>query len=521
MKAIIIIIFIILFISFLIYFLLKRRSKNKLEIINEEMNGGQIGNFQNGAFSNVKLIKQKGKDVFIKRFLSPKEPKKYREIPYKYLNHDLIIREYNEIEITKIVPNAPKIYKSYSKPYSSLTKKQKENFSEVKSNIFRDLKDSEIMFNEMQMEYIPGQTLIEYLSDNNYPVEDIKEILYQYFLTIKKMVLKGFIPLDLINPANIIVQNKNGKIKVRFIDYAFWKTYHVNGKDKLTDDEKLNLISYIGKCYNYLDYYDRFQYVYYMLFNQSSIEIISILQKLDYPPELIEDLILNATDINNYSNNQLINLLIGGIINLGEFSSTINTKNLIEFDILALPYQIYVDPNKIRLIENKYQDTDLYALQTRKFIKSIDKKPLLEKMVLMCHYYGINIWNINNFINQYFRLNGRYIDELTFVEFSNKFDKLKINDEYRFIYKFISDENLENNLKSKVTKTIIKIKNPLVCLINRKFEESSIKYNFEDNKIKLEEFHLYLIDSESVFRVKSIINIENSKIIELEYDDNQ
>lgn len=513
MKVLIIIIFIIIFICFLIYFLLKSRSKNKLEINNEEMNGG----FENGTFSNVELIKQKGKDIFIKRFLSPKEPKKYREIPYKYLNHDLIIREYNEIEITKIVPDAPKIYKSSSKPYSSLTKKQKENFLDVRSNFFRDLKDSEIMFNEMQMEYIPGKTLFEYLSDNNYPVEDTKEILYQYFLTIKKMVLKGFIPLDLMNPANIIVQNKDGKIKVRFIDYAFWKTYHVVGKDKLTDDEKLKLISYVGKCFNYLDYYDNFQFVYYMLFNQSSIEIISILQKLEYPPELIEDLILNATDINNYSNKQLINLLIGGIINLGELETIVNTRNLIEFDICQLLYQIYEDPNKIRLIENKYQDTNIYQLQAGKFISVIDKKPLLEKMVLICHYYGINIWNINNYINQYFRLNARYIDELIFVEFSNKFDKLKINDEYQFIYKFISDENLENDLKSKVPKTIIKIKNPLVCLITRKFENSTIKYKFENNKYKLEEFHLYLIDSDWKFKVKNIINIENSKIIELEY----
>lgn len=515
MKVIIIIIFIILFICFLIYFLLNRESKNKPETINEEINGG----FENGAFSNVELIKQKGKDVFIKRFLSAKEPKKYREIPYKYLNHDLIIREYNEIEISKIVPDAPKIYKSSSKPYSSLTKKQKENFSEVRSNFFRDLKDSEIMFNEMQMEYIPGQTLIEYLNETGYPIEDLKEILYQYFLTIKKMVLKGFIPLDLMNPANIIVQNKNGKIKVRFIDYAFWKTYHVVGNDKLTDNEKLNLISYIGKCYNYLDYYDRFQYVYYMLFNQSSIEIISILQKLEYPPELIEDLILNATDMNNYSNNKLINLLIGGIINLGELSSTINTKNLIEFDILGLPYQIYVDPNKIRLIENKYQDTDLYALQTRKFIKAINKKPLLEKMVLMCHYYGINIWDINNYLRQYCRLNARYIDELTTVEFSNKFDQLKTNDVLHFVNTFITDENLEESLKSKSPKTIIKIKNPLACLITRKFEDSTIKYKYENNKFKLEEFHLYLLDIESSYIVKSIINVENSKIIELEYYD--
>lgn len=516
MKVIIIIIFIIIFICFLIYFLMMSRSKNKLEIINEEIKGG----FQNGAFSNVELIKEKGKDVFIKRFLSPKEPKKYIEIPYKYLDHNLIIREYNEIEITKIVPDAPKIYKYSSKPYSSLTKKQKENFSDVRLYFFRDLKDSEIVFNEIQMEYIPGKTLIEYLSENNYPVEDIKAILYQYFLTIKKMVLKGFIPLDLINPANIIVQNKDGKIKIRFIDYAFWKTYHVVGKDKLTDDEKLKLISYIGKCFNYLDYYNNFQFVYYMLFNQSSLEIISILQKLEYPPDLIEDLILNATDINNYSNKQLINLLIGGIINLEEFSSMINTRNLIEFNIRELPYQITNNPNKIRLIENKYQDINLYDLQAGKFMKAIDKKPLLEKMVLMCKYYGINIWDINIYLRQYFRLNARYTDELTFIDFSNKFDKLKINEEYQFTNRFISDENLENDLKSKVPKTIIKIINPLACLINRKFENSTIKYKFEDNKYKLEEFHLYLIDNCN-YRVKSIINVENSKIIEFEYVEDQ
>ena len=62
---------------------MKRESKNKLEIINEEIKGG----FQNGAFSNVELIKQKGKDVFIKRFLSPKEPKKYINIQVNLIHH--------------------------------------------------------------------------------------------------------------------------------------------------------------------------------------------------------------------------------------------------------------------------------------------------------------------------------------------------------------------------------------------------------------------------------------------------